>query len=630
MKSKFISIFILFYFAHASNAQKQNKALNQTLSNKNTNPLQKIDLLCDMSLKLGKKDSLLSFIYAKKALKLAEELNSREKQTIVLATISKLYESYSDTRNQATYADRSLAMAILSKSDEAMAYANFAMAEKFSVIGEDDRYLTSMLKSLAYFEKTKTRYDKIVNGYESMGGHFGNINNTIARKKYVKKALDLALESKDPINIANGLTSWALYLVDISRKETPKNLKLLDSASNCYLKAIQLFEENKEQLNYSYGRTCLNLSSLYLYHFFDTKRVKTLDYLNKSENVCLKINSPIQLMVLYGQKTQYYTNLKDIPNIVIMLANLEKYVKKQKNVEPRYKMLLHKNYMDLASLQNDFKGYRNYFDLYDNATLQMINKENRTREINATIRFETEQKDKEIEILSESLKTKKLINYLYGSLFVLALISLVFMFSTYNFRQKAYVKANLLLQKANEEANLLSKLKEEETMNAMLQSELSEKELQIVLQEKILTEQQKTKLQQELMTNNLQLERKNEVLKEIQEKLLLIKSEKPSDIKSIYKSIDKSLETDEEFELLKTSFENTNPIFFETIQEKASGTLSKLDFKYCGYIKLGMSTKEIANHMNIEVQSMRMARYRIKQKLNLDKEQDLDAYIREV
>ena len=233
-------------------------------------------------------------------------------------------------------------------------------------------------------------------------------------------------------------------------------------------------------------------------------------------------------------------------------------------------------------------------------------------------------------LLSENLQAKRKINYLYGSLFVLALISLIFMFSTYNFRQKAYIKANLLLQKANEEANLLSKLKEEEAMNAMLESEISEKELQIAIQEKILTEQQKDRLQNELMTNNLQLDRKNEVLKEIKEKLSFIKSEKPSEIKSISKSIDKNIEIDDEFELLKTNLENTNPVFFTTLQHQAKNGLTKLDFKYCGYIKLGMSTKEIANHMNIETQSMRMARYRIKQKLNLNKDQDLDNYIRSI
>ena len=124
-----------------------------------------------------------------------------------------------------------------------------------------------MLKALFYFEKTKTRYDKLVNGYENLGGYFGGFDNHEVQRKYVKKALDLGYESKNPINIANGLTSWALYLEDKVTREQPKNIKLLDSSVNCYLKAIDLFEKNNQFNNYSYGRTYLNLSSLYTYHF---------------------------------------------------------------------------------------------------------------------------------------------------------------------------------------------------------------------------------------------------------------------------------------------------------------------------------------------------------------------------
>ncbi len=628
MKIKFILFSIFLIYANSSIAQKSNELLLQLINNKKATQINKFDYLCELSLKLSKKDSLQAYKYANQALKIGVNLNSKIKQVIAFENLSKLSSMYNDLQNQIKYADKCFSLASDTNNPEAMAYANYAIALKYSVIEDKEKYISYMLKALAYFEKTKTRYDKLVNGYENLGGHFGDLNNNETRKKYVKKALDLSFESKNPINIANGLTSWALYLEDKVTKEDTENIKLLDSAANCYLKAINLFEKNNQFTNYSYGRTCLNLSSLYMYHFYDTRIDKTQEYFKKAENVCLKINSSLQLMILYGQQTQFYTNKKDIPNIVLTLSKLEKYLDKQKNIEPRYRMLLYKNYMDLATLQNDFVGYRNYFDLYDKSNMEMIDKENRTKEFNATIRFETDEKNRKIVLLSENLQAKKQINYLYITLFVLALISLIFMFSTYNFRQKSYIKANLLLQKANEEANLKSKLKEEEATNAMLESELSEKELQIAIQEKILTEQQKTKLQQELMTNNLQLERKNEVLKEIQEKLMSLKSEKPSEVKSISKSIDKSLETDDEFELLKTSFENTNPIFFESLQNKASGTLSKLDFKYCGYIKLGMSTKEIANHMNIEVQSMRMARYRIKQKLNLDRDEDLDLYIR--
>ena len=617
-------------FCFFGNAQKSDQQLLQLINQKGTTHSKKIDFLCELSQQLYQKDSVQAYKYANQALDLSKDLGLRVKQVIALENLSKLSGMFNDKPNQIKYADKCFSLASEIKNPEAMAFANYAIAIKYDIIEDYEKYISYMLKALSYFEKTNTRYDKLVNGYENLGGYFGDLNNNETRKKYVKKALDLSYESKNPINIANGLTSWALYLVDKVANEEPKNIKLLDSSANCYLKAIDLFEKNNQFNNYSYGRTCLNLSSLYTYHFSETRATKTQEYFKKAENVCLKINSSLQLMVLYGQQAQFYTNKKDIPNIVMSLYKLEKYLDKQKSIEPRYKMLLYKNYMDLATLQNDFAGYRNYFDLYDKSNMEMTNKENRTKEFNATIRFETEEKNRKILLLSENLQAKRKINYLYGSLFVLALISLIFMFSTYNFRQKAYIKANLLLQKANEEANLLSKLKEEEAMNAMLESEISEKELQIAIQEKILTEQQKDRLQNELMTNNLQLDRKNEVLKEIKEKLSFIKSEKPSEIKSISKSIDKNIEIDDEFELLKTNLENTNPVFFTTLQHQAKNGLTKLDFKYCGYIKLGMSTKEIANHMNIETQSMRMARYRIKQKLNLNKDQDLDNYIRSI
>jgi len=46
--------------------------------------------------------------------------------------------------------------------------------------------------------------------------------------------------------------------------------------------------------------------------------------------------------------------------------------------------------------------------------------------------------------------------------------------------------------------------------------------------------------------------------------------------------------------------------------------LSRLDLKHCSYISIGLSNKEIAR---------RLARYHIKLKLGLDKEDDPDEYI---
>ena len=632
LQNIFYIILFSFFVTHISHAQKSKQELLKLIKQEALSPEVKGDYLCQLSSCYKKTDTIKAYSYANQALRLARKENDIKSQAIAYEALSDVARFLDNVSLQIKYADSSSTLATASKDAKAIAYANYAIAYKNEFIGNKEKYIEYMLKSLAYFEKNKIRYDKLVNGYENLGAYYIDHNDLVFSKKYNKKALDLAYESKNQINIANGLTSWALFLVRDAEQKTPADPKLLKTAENNYLKAIAIFENEKRKGNVigSYGRTCLNLTSLYLYHFFETEPEKTLAHLQKTEAVCLELNEPMQLMVMYGQQAQFYTNLNDIPNIEKVLKKVADIVEKHPKINPRYFALLYKNYMDLAEIKNDFASYKKYFNLYDKAVAVMMEKENRARDYNASVRFETEKKSQQIQLLTDNIESRKKINYLYTALVVLVFFTLLFMLRSYHFRQRSYIKTNLLLQKANEEATLLSKIKEEEAMIALLESELTEKELQIAIQEKKLNEQEKIKLQQELMTNNLQLEKKNEILKDIQNKLSTMKSEKSSDIKTISKTIDKSMEVDDEFELLKTSLANTNPVFFSTLQEKASGTLTKLDFKYCGYIKLGMSTKEIANHMNIETQSMRMARYRIKQKLNLDRETDLDTYITSV
>jgi DNA-binding CsgD family transcriptional regulator len=629
--SKVLSIILFSFLISNSFAQKTKQELLRLVGQKDLPLEKKGDYFCELSCIYKKTDSIKAYRYANEALKIARETKSLKKQAIAYEALSDIERYLENVPQQIKFADSCYLLASKSKDPEAMAYANYAIAYKHETIGSIEKYIYYMLKSLSYFEKHKIRYDKLVNGYENLAANFGNNSDLKFIEKYSKKALELSYESKNQVNIANGLTCWALFLVKSAIQKSPADLNLLKTAEKDYLTAIAIFEDEKKKgnINLSYGRTCLNLTNLYLYHF-ETKQEKILEYLKKTEEVCLKFNVPIQLMVMYGQQAQFYMNLNDIPKVEKVLEKVEQNIAKNPKISSRYYVLLYKNYMDLAEIKNDFPSYRKYFELYDKALRIMIEKENTAKEYNASIRFEAEKKSQEIQLLKDNLESRKKINYLYIALLVFGFFTLLFMLRSYHFRQKSYIKTNLLLQKANEEATLLSKIKEEEAMIALLESELTEKELQIAIQEKKLNEQQKIKLQQELMTNNLQLEKKNEVLKDIQSKLLTMKAEKSTDIKKISKTIDKSMEVDDEFELLKTSLENTNPVFFSTLQEKASGTLTKLDFKYCGYIKLGMSTKEIANHMNIETQSMRMARYRIKQKLNLNRETDLDSYITSV
>ena len=54
------------------------------------------------------------------------------------------------------------------------------------------------------------------------------------------------------------------------------------------------------------------------------------------------------------------------------------------------------------------------------------------------------------------------------------------------------------------------------------------------------------------------------------------------------------------------------------------------DLKLCAFIKLGMTSLDIANVLFIEKKSVEMSKYRLKKKLQLDPEVDLNTFIKQI
>ncbi len=103
--------------------------------------------------------------------------------------------------------------------------------------------------------------------------------------------------------------------------------------------------------------------------------------------------------------------------------------------------------------------------------------------------------------------------------------------------------------------------------------------------------------------------------------------ERPLLLKNTMKVIDQNLTQDEDFDNFRLHFENIHPDFFTKLLEESNHQLSQLDLKHCAYIKMNFDTRAMANLLNVEPKSIRMARYRIKQKLTLDKTTDLIDFI---
>jgi len=127
----------------------------------------------------------------------------------------------------------------------------------------------------------------------------------------------------------------------------------------------------------------------------------------------------------------------------------------------------------------------------------------------------------------------------------------------------------------------------------------------------------------ELSSSTMNLIRKNEILNHIKEKLL--KSEM-KDKKPLLDIIDKNLSNEDDWRIFEQAFNNADKDFLRKLKE-VHPDLTPHDLRICAYLRLNLSSKEIAPLLNISVKSVEVKRYRLRKKLGLSPNQGLIDYI---
>jgi DNA-binding CsgD family transcriptional regulator len=74
------------------------------------------------------------------------------------------------------------------------------------------------------------------------------------------------------------------------------------------------------------------------------------------------------------------------------------------------------------------------------------------------------------------------------------------------------------------------------------------------------------------------------------------------------------------------NFEKAYPNFTKTLQRRIPD-ISANELKLCALLRLNLSSKEIAQLLNINPESVNKARYRIRKKMGLSREQDLSSIL---
>ena len=205
----------------------------------------------------------------------------------------------------------------------------------------------------------------------------------------------------------------------------------------------------------------------------------------------------------------------------------------------------------------------------------------------------------------------------YTVLIILTLGSLITFMNKRHVNERERLEQKRLEQLSMKEEELSSFTKQTESEINRLKNEKLESELR--------------HMNTELATNTMHLLNKNEFINGI--KLTLESVEKKSvsnevktQIKRVIKDISKNIETDGDWEHFQIHFDKVHGNFSSRIKKDYPG-LTPQEIKLSAYLRLNLSTKEIANLLNISVRGVEIARYRLRKKLALDRSQNLTEFI---
>jgi DNA-binding CsgD family transcriptional regulator len=129
----------------------------------------------------------------------------------------------------------------------------------------------------------------------------------------------------------------------------------------------------------------------------------------------------------------------------------------------------------------------------------------------------------------------------------------------------------------------------------------------------------------ELSNAAFNLIRKNEALQSLRDELLAAAPEAKS-LQKIIRHIDAHLEGDHDWELFEESFNRVHDDFFKRLMQQYP-ELTPSDLRLAAYLKMNLSSKEIAPLLNISVRGIENKRYRLRKKLGLSEEDNLTEFI---
>lgn len=548
----------------------------------------------------------------RRAVNTALKLKDFTAATRAYVVLANIYANMQEFPSLKKMSDSAMFIAKQAHGSLALAYGYYAQAFLYKSIDNAELSMKYGQMALKELGKTADHYilAKIYYLLYALNTRWDNVRNI---NRYARLATENALLTKDYNLLGNCYT--ALSISADYNYNASKSIAQRDSILYFLKKVEEIYwQYPKEIAPKTYGIACINIADYYLKNFEETDKnakANAIQYANKAQEVMKDAPNGEEIIASsLGILSEYAMRGKNFPMAESYL--MQAYSMMQAQEIPYYYTLV--NVVSSLSRLYEQTGNNSMALKFQKKVTEYNGKLfDQKQALNAQkleIQYEAEKKNNEVILLRQKEKYNQIQRYLYIGISIVSLMGLVFMFRAYHFRLRYSLQREKQLHLEKQEAELQTKLDKEEQLRLRAEQQLLE------------TQQQQ--LQKEMMANVLQLEHKKEVFSQIKEKL---NDNHELNINRIW---NEELLLDNDFNEAKRHIQQVHPDFFGLLNQKAQQKLTPLDLKLCAYLHLQMDTKKIASILHIEPKSVRMSRYRIKQKLGLGKEDDLNIFLQKL
>ncbi|WP_298514866.1 tetratricopeptide repeat protein [uncultured Kordia sp.] len=424
--------------------------------------------------------------------------------------------------------------------------------------------------------------------YRSLGRLYLHKKDTVKGYQFYNKAFDASKKYKNAKEHVNDLSALSAYYLSHNQHEkgkvyAEKALKYADS------------------IGYSKGKSSA------IFRFSRYARIKkdyqtAISYSKENSKICKENNDNISLEKVYKNLGYAYRKLKQPEKAVLYYKkslDLLIEIGLEGHIANRC-LSLSNAYTDLGNHERAFAYYRGYKrqqikDMNIKSVKEFAELEAKyayeQQKVIDSIRFTEIQKIKESQILEEASTKFWKVTTIIATIFGIIIAIIIF-----------------LLRKRREQVKL------GELKNKMLQNEIDYK-------------------QKDISDFALNISRNHKWREELLKHIKKIKKSSSVKEDANFKALEKAILDREIVDNSAIDFQNKvdvlNTAFYEKLHEKYP-TLTKTEVKLCSLIRLNIDNNEIAILQNVALESVYRSRSRLRKKLNLSPEEDLNALLRKL